>query len=167
MTVTFFILVALTLVGAVAALALRNLVHCALALAAALAGLAAIYLLLGAEFVGLAQILVYVGAVAILIVFAILLTGSRPELLPEGISGSPIAGIVVAAAVFAILAWAVVSFGAVSSSTPSALPPDEMRRIGEALMHRFVLPLEVMALMLTAALIGAVILALEEKQRAR
>ena len=170
MTVPFYILVALTLAGAVAALSLRNLVHCALALAAALAGLAALYLLLGAQFVGLAQILVYVGAVAILIVFAILLTRSHEELLPEGISRSPVAGIVVAAAVFALLAWAVVSLGpasAVPTLQPPPQPPEEMRQIGQTLMQNFVLPLEVMALMLTAALIGAVILALEEKPSPR
>src|SRR5204863_3772165 len=71
---TFIILGLLTLAGAVAAMSLRNLVHCALALTVAFAGLAAVYLQLDAQFVGFAQILVYIGAVAILIVFAILLT---------------------------------------------------------------------------------------------
>src|SRR6266404_321818 len=72
---TFIILGLLTLAGAGAAMSLRNLVHCALALTVAFAGLAALYLQLDAQFVGFAQILVYIGAVAILIVFAILLTG--------------------------------------------------------------------------------------------
>ena len=67
----------LTLASAVAAMSLRNLVHCALALTVTFAGLAAFYLQLDAQFVGFAQILVYVGAVAILIVFAILLTRGR------------------------------------------------------------------------------------------
>src|ERR1051326_3842896 len=75
MTISFIILAVLTLASAVAAMTLRNLVHCALALVGAFAGLAALYLQLDAQFVGFAQILVYVGAVAILIVFAILLTG--------------------------------------------------------------------------------------------
>ena len=72
--IAFLILAALTLSSAVAALCLRNLVHCALCVAGAFVGLAAIYLQLDAEFVGFAQILVYVGAVAILILFAVLLT---------------------------------------------------------------------------------------------
>ena len=77
--IPFAILAVLTLAGAVAAMSLRNLVHCALALTAAFAGLAAVYLQLNAQFVGFAQILVYIGAVAILIVFAILLTrGGEP-----------------------------------------------------------------------------------------
>ena len=67
----------LTLASAVAAMSLRNLVHCALTLTVTFAGLAAFYLQLDAQFVGFAQILVYIGAVAILIVFAILLTRRR------------------------------------------------------------------------------------------
>ena len=79
MTLPFSILGALTIAGAAAALTLRNLVHCVLALTLAFVGLAGLYLQLGAQFVGFAQILVYVGAVAILIVFAILLTrGTEP-----------------------------------------------------------------------------------------
>ena len=54
--------------------ALKNTVHCALALTVAFAGLALLYLELDAQFAGFAQILVYIGAVAILVVFAILLT---------------------------------------------------------------------------------------------
>ena len=76
MTLPFAIIAVLTIASAVAAMTLRNLVHCALALTVTFVGLAAAFLQLGAEFAGLAQILVYVGAVAILIVFTILLTRS-------------------------------------------------------------------------------------------
>jgi NADH-quinone oxidoreductase subunit J len=62
MTLSFAIIAALTIAGAVAAMSLRNLVHCALALTVAFAGLAAVYLQLGAQFVGFAQILVYIGS---------------------------------------------------------------------------------------------------------
>ena len=76
MSLPFIIIAVVTLFAAAAAMSLRNLVHCALSLVVALAGLAALYLALDAQFVGFAQILVYVGAVAILIVFAVLLTRS-------------------------------------------------------------------------------------------
>ena len=81
MPLPFAIIAVLTIAAAAAAMSLRNLVHCALALTVAFAGLASAYLQLDAQFVGFAQILVYVGAVAILIVFAILLTrgGEAPE----------------------------------------------------------------------------------------
>src|SRR6266568_364220 len=79
MTLPFALIAMVTLGGAIAAMRLRNLVHCALCLVVAFGGLAAVFLQLDAQFVGLAQILVYIGAVAILIVFAILLTrGSEP-----------------------------------------------------------------------------------------
>ena len=76
MGIVFAIIAALTLVSGIAAMSLRKLIHCALCLAVTFAGLAAMYLQLGAQFVGFAQVLVYIGAVAILVVFAILLTRS-------------------------------------------------------------------------------------------
>src|SRR6266700_5587021 len=83
MSVTFAIIATLTVASAVAVMTLRNLVHCALSLMLTFVGLAALFLQLNAQFVGFAQILVYVGAVAILIVFAILLTGgSEPPKQP-------------------------------------------------------------------------------------
>src|SRR6266705_645890 len=113
MLIIFTILALLTLAGAIAALSLRNLVHCALALTLTFAGLAAFYLQLDAQFVGFAQILVYIGAVAVLIVFAILLPrGSEPP--PEAIFSSTwIVGVTIAAAVFAVLGGMILSSGAV------------------------------------------------------
>src|ERR1700742_5191328 len=96
MNLVFAIIAAVTIAAAVAAMSLRNLVHCALALAVAFAGIAAVYLQLGAQFVGFTQLLVYVGAVAILVVFAILLTrGSEPPQEPV-LSSGWLAGIAVA-----------------------------------------------------------------------
>jgi NADH:ubiquinone oxidoreductase subunit 6 (subunit J) len=165
MTVSFLILAIMTLAGGVAAMTLRRLVHCALALAVAFAGLAALYLNLGAEFAGLAQLLVYVGAVAILIVFAILLTPARPGDEAEKVfSPAGLAGAVLALAVFAVLAGAVMTSSAARQAAGGAVPQTTMREIGFALMQRYVLPLEVVALMLTAAMIGAVILAMRERR---
>ena len=72
--ITFFVTAIFSLTAAVAAMRLRNPVHCALAAALAFAGLAAIYLQLDAEFIGFAQLLIYVGAISILALFAVLLT---------------------------------------------------------------------------------------------
>lgn len=143
---------------------LRRLVHCALALAVSFAGLAALYLNLGAEFAGLAQLLVYVGAIALLIVFAILLTRGGEAEMREAFSPAGLAGAVLALAVFAVLAWAVMGSGVSHAFVQTAAPSATMREIGLALMQRYVLPLEVIALMLTAAMIGAVILAVREKR---
>src|SRR5437764_13725675 len=103
MSVPFIIIALLTIASAVSAMTLRNVVHCALALTMTFAGLAALYLQLDAQFVGFAQVLVYVGAVAILIVFAVLLT--RGPQTPQAISSShPGARLPVAPIVFAVLA---------------------------------------------------------------
>jgi NADH-quinone oxidoreductase subunit J len=163
MSLSFAIIAVLTIAAAVAAVSLRKLVHCALVLVVALAGLAAAYLQLDAQFVGFAQILVYVGAVAILIVFAILLTrgGDTPQ--QPTFSSSWLAGAAVAVAVFVVLTWTIVESGAIQRGLP-ALPEATVRQIGCALMTEYVLPLEVVGLLLTAALIGAVIIAMREKE---
>jgi NADH-quinone oxidoreductase subunit J len=169
MTVLISILAAVTLSGAVAAMTLRNLVHCALALTIAFAGLATLYLSLDAQFAGLAQLLVYVGSIAILIVFAILLTPSSPESGPEPNRhmSSGMVGCVLALGVFAILAWSVAHSYTARSTEITTAPATNMQQIGESLMHRYILPLEVIGLMLTAALIGAVIVAMKESQTPR
>jgi len=166
MTLAFAIVAALTLAAAVAAMTLRNLVHCALALVVAFVGLAAVYLQLNAQFVGFAQLLVYVGAVAILIVFAVLLTrgGEAPE--RAVFSGDWKWGALVATLVFGTLAWAVTHSFA-SQREPAKEVVATVKQIGDALMTKFVLPLEVIGLLLTAALIGAVIIAMREEGKAK
>jgi NADH-quinone oxidoreductase subunit J len=120
------------------------------------------YLYLDAQFVGLTQILVYVGAVAILIVFAVLLTrgGEAPE--KSVFSASWIWGALITVGVFATLAWSVMHSFA-SQREPVEKVEVTVKQIGDALMTKFVLPLEVIGLLLTAALIGAVIIAMREE----
>lgn len=166
MTIIFYLMAAITVAGALAAMLLKNTVHCALALTVAFAGIAVQFLELDAQFAGFAQILVYIGAVAILVVFAILLTRGS-ETPKEGVfSKTWLAGLVIAAMVFAVLGWAVLSS---TSALPSetAKPSVNVLEIGNALMGRYVLPLEIVAVLLTSALIGAVIVARHEKGSAK
>jgi NADH-quinone oxidoreductase subunit J len=160
----FAIIAALTIASAVAAMSLRNLVHCALMLMVTLAGIAAFYLQLGAQFVGFAQILIYIGAVAILIVFAILLTRSDEPSRRSRFSSAGATGVGIAVIVFGLLSGLILSSGVVRREFR---PPPEatVRQIGDQLMTTFILPLEVIGLLLTAALIGAVIIAMHEKER--
>jgi NADH-quinone oxidoreductase subunit J len=160
MSVAAFIFIAVfTLAGALAAASLRKLIHAALCLVIAFLGLAAFYFLLGAEFVGLVQVFVYVGAVAVLIVFTILLT--RRE--DEDAADFNWAGVIVAVAVFAGLAWTILKTPALSAAAP-AIEPLTVKRIGEVLMTSYVWPLQCVGLLLTAALIGALVLVMEEKR---
>jgi NADH-quinone oxidoreductase subunit J len=163
LTLPFFILSVLTIVGAAAALTLRNLVHCVLALMLAFLGLAGLYLQLDAQFIGFAQILVYIGAVAILIVFAILLTRSAVSPLQSILSPSWAISGVVSVVVFALLGWTIRSSAATRHSMPPQ-PEVTVKQIGNALMSRFALPLEVIGLLLTAALVGAVTIAMQDKR---
>jgi NADH-quinone oxidoreductase subunit J len=150
---------------------LRRLVHCALCAAAAFAGLAMIYLQLDAEFVGFAQLLVYVGAIAILIVFAVLLTRGD-EVAPGNKQSSPswMAGAAVAALVLAAMAVAILHSPSLHRLAPSGAEAP-VRRIGGELMTRYILPLEMIGVLLTGALLGAVVIAMrdepETKQPAR
>lgn len=166
MTITFLILAAITIVGTAAAMSLKNLVHCVLALTLGLVGLAALYLELGAQFVGFTQILVYVGAVAILAAFVIMMTRSADPATSDGSPSLRLSGLLIALLVFAVLGWAICS-GTAAHQIPAPQPEASVQQIGIALMHRFVLPLEVIGLLLTAALIGAGILAMDEKGGAR
>jgi NADH-quinone oxidoreductase subunit J len=162
----FYVIAALTLAGGLAAVLLKNTVHCALALTVAFAGLALQFLELDAQFAGFAQILVYVGAVAILVVFAILLTRGS-ETPKDGVfSHTWLAGLAIAAAVFSVLGWAILQ-SAQALPHETARPSVTVLQIGNELMGRYVLPLEIVALLMTAALIGAVIVAMHEKEGTR
>jgi NADH-quinone oxidoreductase subunit J len=122
-------------------------------------GISAFFFLLGAEFVGLVQIFVYIGAVAVLIVFTILLTRHDQEKT----RGFNWGGVMVAIAVFAGLVWAI------SKTTPVSITPPvvkalTVKQIGGALMTHYVWPLQCVGVLLTAALIGALVLVMEDKR---
>jgi NADH-quinone oxidoreductase subunit J len=155
----FIVIAVLTLAGALAAASLQKLIHAALCLVVAFLGVAAFYFLLGAEFVGLVQVFVYVGAVAVLIVFTILLT--RPS--EETSGGFNWAGIMIAIAVFAGLIWAILGTPTLAVVAPQ-IEALTVKRIGETLMTDYVWPLQCIGLLLTAALIGGLILVMEEKR---
>jgi NADH-quinone oxidoreductase subunit J len=155
----FIIIAILTLAAALASATLQKLMHAALSFAVALVGVAAFFFLLGAEFVGLVLVFVYIGAVAVLIVFTILLTRRDVE-KDRGFNWS---GVVVAIAVFGGLIWAIFKTQSASVAAP-AVPTQTVKRIGEVLMTNYVWPLQCVGLLLTAALIGALILVMEEKR---
>jgi NADH-quinone oxidoreductase subunit J len=158
-SVAFLVIAIITLSGAFAAATLRKLIHAALCLVIAFVGVAAYFFLLGAEFVGLVQVFVYVGAVAVLIVFTILLT--RREV--NGTRGINWGGAGVALAVFGGLLWTILKTKSLAIPAPQ-IEPLTVKRIGEVLMTDFVWPLQCVGLVLTAALIGALVLVMEEKR---
>ena len=154
----FVIIAIFTLAAALAAATLQKLMHAALSFAVPLVGLAAFFLLLGAEFVGLALVFIYIGAVAVLIVFTILLT--RRDVGKN--RGFNWAGVLIALAVFGGLTWSILKTQSLSVLAPH-IRALTVKRIGEALMTGYVWPLQCVGVLLTAALIGALILVMEEK----
>src|SRR6266699_3652598 len=154
----FVVIAIITLSGALAAAALPKLIHAALSLVIVFVGVAAYFFLLGAEFVGLVQVFVYIGAVAVLIVFTILLTRRDVE-KDRGFNWS---GAFIAIAVFGGLIWAILKTQSLSVAAPE-IPALTVKRIGEVLMTNYVWPLQCVGLLLTAALVGALILVMEEK----
>jgi NADH-quinone oxidoreductase subunit J len=157
-SVAFVAIAVLTVAGALAAATLPKLMHAALSLVIAFVGLAAFFFFLGAEFVGLVLVFVYVGAVAVLIVFTILLT-RRDVAEDRGFNWS---GVIVAGAVFAGLVWTISKTQSLAVSAPP-IEPLTVKRIGELLMTTYVWPLQCVGVLLTAALIGALILVVEDK----
>jgi NADH-quinone oxidoreductase subunit J len=169
-SIAFIIISVFTLAAALAAATLPNLMHAALCLVLALLGLASFFFLLGAEFVGLALVFIYIGAVAVLIVFTILLTrhdskehhGLNPS-MPKVTAGRAWSGVLIAFAVFSGLTWAVLK-----TQSLSIVPPHiralTVKQIGQTLMTGYVWPLQCVGLLLTAALIGALVLVMEEKK---
>jgi NADH-quinone oxidoreductase subunit J len=147
-----------TLAAALAAAMLQKLIHATLSFAAALMGVTALFFLLGAEFVGLVLIFVYIGAVAVLIVFTILLT--RRDVGKD--RGANWSGAFLAIAIFGGLTWAILKTQSAAVVAPH-FRAISVKRIGEALMTSYVWPLQCVGLLLTAALIGALVLVMEEK----
>jgi len=155
----FIIIAIFTLAAAVAAATLQKLMHAALSFAVAFVGIAAFFFLLGAEFVGLALVFIYIGAVAVLIVFTILLTRRTVE----AHHGFNWGGALIAIGVFAGLMWSILNTRSVAAIAPP-MRAITVKQIGHALMTTYVWPLQCVGLLLTAALIGALVLVIEEKR---
>lgn len=154
----FVVIAILTLAAALAVASLPKLIHAALSFAVTFIGVAAFFFLLGAEFVGLVQVFVYVGAVAVLIVFTILLT--RRDVQDTGKPNW--GGAIIAIAIFGGLLWVILKTPSLSVAAPQ-IEALTVKRIGEVLMTDYVWPLQCVGLLLTAALIGALILVIEDR----
>ena len=157
--IALVIIAAFILGPAIAAATNPKLKHAALAYAVSFIGVAALFFWLGAEFVGLVQIFVYIGAVAVLVVFTILLTRREGEDRHRAFNWS---GVIIALAVFAGLVRAILKTPSMSILPPE-ISPLTVKRIGEVLMSDYVWPLMGVGVLLTVALLGAIILAMEEK----
>ena len=139
---------------------IKNLVRAALALTTVLGGVALMYALLGADFLAVAQLVVYVGAIMVLIIFAIFMTPNQIDVPGLVGQGQRLGALLVAVAVGAVSIWVVISTPWRTRDSLLDMPTTES--IGGLMLTRYVLPFEIASLLLTVALIGAIVIAREE-----
>lgn len=161
MEVLFGLLGVVALAAGLLVVTTRQLVHAALWLVVCLGAVAGCYLLLSAEFVALVQVLIYVGAVVVLLLFGLMLTrapiGASDDLdAPPGqrllaaLVALGLAGVVVAASIDAFRGEDIALGNDDVGGTSAAA--------GEAIFRSWVLPFEVLSVLLLAALVGAIVL---------
>lgn len=159
--IIFVISSLVTLGAAVAVVTNRNILHSAFYLILAFVGVASIYVLLEAPFIAVVQVLVYIGAIAILIVFAIMLTRrlmSKDLVQRNAQWGWALLG---AIGLFLVLGWIVYSVQWPVSV--QAVPDDSITLIGQELLSTFVVPFEIASVLLLAALVGAILIGRERE----
>lgn len=159
--VAFFVFAVIMIAGAVLMVSFTKVVHMVISLAATFIGLAGMFVLLEAEFVAFVQVLIYAGAVSILMIFGIMMTKHESERnepgrpLQEALAG------VAALALFGILFYAIRT-----TDFPDAKPfmpgEDNTLEIGKLLFTQYVVPFELVSVLLTVAFIGAIVLARRE-----
>lgn len=163
-----FILCAFLIVSsALMVVTTRKLIHAALWLVAALFGVAILFVLLQAAFLAVVQVVVYIGAIAILFIFAVMLT--RREMLDKGTQtrSSWWLPALIGALILGGLVLMIASqpdFARTATTIPAGV--DTLRNLGTALVspNEYVLPFEVASILMLAALIGAVYVASSDKK---
>lgn len=150
----FYMLAAVTLTAAGGVMLSRNLFHAVLFLILSFVGIAGFFVLLSAEFLATAQVTIYVGAISVLVLFAVLLTpragrdnGETKMLLPAVLLG------VCLATVFIFVIYNA------NWQTGGEVQEISVEDLGNALLSTWVLPFQLASVLLTAALLGATMLA--------
>jgi NADH-quinone oxidoreductase subunit J len=156
----FWVLSVLLVGSALAVVLSKNLFHAVLWLALALTGTAGVFLLLNAEFLAAVQLLLYAGGIVTVVVFAIVVTerliGERLSQTSRGIGS----GALVSAGLLAVILSTLMQRE--FPSTPLPQVNDLTRLLGEQVLTTFVLPFELLALLMLAAMLGAIYFARPE-----
>lgn len=165
-SIAFAIFSILTLAGGIGVVANRNLFRGAIWLIISFFGVAGLFVLLSAPFLAAVQVLVYIGAIAILITFAVMLTRGMTNLTEVYTRqwASVAAGVLLFAFLFLGVIWPVWGTGGSQEDRPVSDTVATTTDLGIALVdgNQYVLPFEVASLLLTAAMIGAIVIARDE-----
>jgi NADH-quinone oxidoreductase subunit J len=156
--VAFGIIAAMMIYSAVRVVSAKNVVHAAVFLVIVLAGVAAQFILLGAEFVAITQVIVYIGAIVVLFLFGIMLTRAPMEGEERAGRDNWPLGLATAVVLLALLVYSLVDgFG--RSKLPADLAPTTTGAVSDTLFGGYLVPFEVVSMLLLAALVGAIVIA--------
>ena len=163
--VLFWLTALLVLGSGVQTVTAKNMVHAALWLVASLFGVAVLFVILEAPFLAVVQIVIYIGAIAIMFIFAVMLT--RREMLDHGPQLNSRKWIAAALGLitFLGLGFMLSTWEAFNSYARPVANIDSVQRLGNALLspNAYLLPFEVASVLLLAALIGAVYVSVNRK----
>ena len=151
-----------SILAAVGAVFFRNLMHAGLALAAVLVAIAGIYMGVGAEFLGMVQILLYVGGVMTLIIYTIMLTG-RLGARDVAAQNRQVIFAVGAGVLFVSALGRLILKGWPKGEISEQAPLLSVEELGISLMTDYVFPFEVLGVLLFAVLIGAIVIARQDR----
>jgi NADH-quinone oxidoreductase subunit J len=163
----FWVFASVTVLAALGVILVRNPVHAVLCLVLAFFSAACLWLLLQAEFLGVVLVLVYIGAVMVLFLFVVMMLDINTTPLREGFTRYlPLTGLVVV--VMAVEMVMLIGYQRFEAAMPTgdpaaALGKSNIQWIGETLFSRYVLPFEIAAVILTVALVVAVMLTLRRR----
>ncbi|HTP00678.1 MAG TPA: NADH-quinone oxidoreductase subunit J [Anaerolineales bacterium] len=164
--IVFLVVAAVILGSALLVVTTRNLIHAALWLIVTLFGVAVLYALLNAGFLAVVQVVIYIGAIAILFIFAVMLTRADLRDRAPQLNRGWWLNIILALLTFGGLIWLFQSWTGFSK-TAADIPAgfDAVAQLGNALISPtgYLLPFEVASVLLLAALVGAVYVAFSRK----
>jgi NADH-quinone oxidoreductase subunit J len=155
----FYPLAALVFVSAASVALSRNVLYSAFSLLGTLGGVAGLYLLLGADFVGIAQFLIYVGGILVLILFAVLLTNRIGQIRISNVSAGILVGAPAAGSLGALLVRVATATQWHTLAASDVAPAPTTARLGDAFLTDYLLPFELVSLVLLVALVGAMVIA--------
>lgn len=156
--VAFAIIAALMIYSAIRVVTTDNVVHAAAFLVMVLAGAAAQFILLGAEFVAITQVLIYVGSIVVLFLFGIMLTKAPMEGKEKLSRDNWALGAFTSLVLLGLLAYVLIDgFG--RDKLPEDLLPTPTGAVSDSIFGTYLVPFEVVSLLLLTALIGAIVIA--------
>lgn len=166
MQILFILVAVLTLGAALMVVTTRNMVHAALWLVLALFGVAVYFVLLSAGFLAVAQVIIYIGAIAVLMIFAIMLTRRVAKDAGAQVNPNWAWALLIAAVFFGALVWMVFQWPVAGIAQPALNPNlDTVQELGKALVspNLYLIPFEIASVLLLAALIGAIMIAWDRR----